>query len=84
MTCLMHGSIPEYGYGRIPNVITALELERLLSASGPTHGHLYRPSDLALQEELPKLEKLQQKSAKSLEQLEKKFEQSFRRIPAQV
>jgi heterodisulfide reductase subunit A-like polyferredoxin len=67
--------MPEYGYGRIPNVITALELERLLSASGPTHGHLYRPSDLALQEELPKSEKLQQKSAKALEQLEKKFEQ---------
>ncbi len=38
-------TISEYGYKRVPNVITALELERLLSASGPTGGHLYRPSD---------------------------------------
>lgn len=36
---------PEYGYGIYPNVITTLELERLLSASGPTHGLLLRPSD---------------------------------------
>jgi heterodisulfide reductase subunit A len=31
---------PEYGYGVYKNVITNLELERLLSASGPTLGHL--------------------------------------------
>ncbi len=36
---------PEYGYGIYENVITSLELERLLSASGPTHGILLRPSD---------------------------------------
>jgi hypothetical protein len=35
----------EYGLGRYPNVITALQLERLLSASGPTEGHVNRPSD---------------------------------------
>jgi heterodisulfide reductase subunit A-like polyferredoxin len=35
----------EYGWGRYPNVITALQFERLLSASGPTHGHVQRPSD---------------------------------------
>ncbi|HUS85217.1 MAG TPA: FAD-dependent oxidoreductase, partial [Anaerolineales bacterium] len=35
----------EYGLGRYPNVITALQLERLLSASGPTGGHVNRPSD---------------------------------------
>ena len=35
----------ELGFGRYPNVITALQLERLLSASGPTMGHLHRPSD---------------------------------------
>ena len=35
----------EYGLGRYPNVITALQLERLLSASGPTSGHVNRPSD---------------------------------------
>lgn len=35
----------EYGFGRYPNVVTALQFERLLSASGPTMGHLRRPSD---------------------------------------
>jgi heterodisulfide reductase subunit A len=35
----------EYGYGRYSNVITGLELERLISASGPTAGHIERPSD---------------------------------------
>jgi len=35
----------EYGYGRYPNVITGLGLERLLSASGPTGGQLLRLSD---------------------------------------
>lgn len=35
----------EYGYGRFKNVITTIELERLLSASGPTMGRLLRPSD---------------------------------------
>jgi heterodisulfide reductase subunit A-like polyferredoxin len=35
----------EYGLGRYPNVVTALQLERLLSASGPTEGHVNRPSD---------------------------------------
>ncbi|MCL7453328.1 MAG: CoB--CoM heterodisulfide reductase iron-sulfur subunit A family protein [Anaerolineae bacterium] len=37
--------LSQYGYGRYPNVITALEYERLISASGPTGGHLLRPSD---------------------------------------
>jgi coenzyme F420-reducing hydrogenase delta subunit/NAD-dependent dihydropyrimidine dehydrogenase PreA subunit len=35
-----------YGYGRFPNVITSLELERMLNASGVTQGHVVRPSDL--------------------------------------
>lgn len=35
----------EYGLGRYANVITALQFERLLSASGPTLGHIQRPSD---------------------------------------
>ena len=38
-------SIGQYHYHRYPNVITALEFERLISASGPTGGHLRRPSD---------------------------------------
>lgn len=36
---------PEYGYGQYKNVITSLQYERLLSASGPTQGHIKRPSD---------------------------------------
>jgi len=35
----------QYHYHHYPNVITALEYERLISASGPTGGHLRRPSD---------------------------------------
>lgn len=35
----------EYGLGRFPNVITSLQFERLLSAAGPTMGHVLRPSD---------------------------------------
>ena len=31
---------PEFGYGRYKNVITGLELERFLSASGPTQGKI--------------------------------------------
>lgn len=37
--------ITQYGYKRFKNVVTAMELERLLCASGPTGGHLMRPSD---------------------------------------
>jgi len=37
--------IGEYGYGRYKNVLTALEFERLVCASGPTGGVLNRPSD---------------------------------------
>jgi heterodisulfide reductase subunit A len=35
----------EYGYLNYPNVITALEFERILSASGPWGGKVLRPSD---------------------------------------
>ena len=35
----------EFGYGRIANVVTALQFERLLSASGPCGGTVERPSD---------------------------------------
>jgi heterodisulfide reductase subunit A len=38
-------SLTEYGYGKIKNVITAMEFERLTAASGPTMGALKRPSD---------------------------------------
>ncbi len=36
---------PEYGYQRFANVVTALEFERVLSASGPYGGHILRPGD---------------------------------------
>ena len=35
----------EYGYKTFPNVMTSIEFERILSASGPTQGHILRPSD---------------------------------------
>ncbi len=38
-------SFDTYNYSRHPNVITSMEFERILSASGPTMGHLSRPSD---------------------------------------
>lgn len=34
------------GYGKHPNIITSLEFERVLSATGPYEGHVRRPSDL--------------------------------------
>jgi len=34
-----------YSYAAHPNVLTAVEFERVLSASGPYQGHLIRPSD---------------------------------------
>jgi len=36
---------PEYGYGRFPNVVSSIQFERMLCASGPFQGHLQRPSD---------------------------------------
>ncbi|MBU2599926.1 FAD-dependent oxidoreductase [bacterium] len=35
----------EYGYGKYQNVVTSLQFERILSASGPFGGHLHRLSD---------------------------------------
>ena len=37
--------ISEFGHGRMPNVVTNLEIERILSASGPFGGVVTRPSD---------------------------------------
>lgn len=36
---------PEYGYGKIKDVIDGMQFERLASASGPTAGEIKRPSD---------------------------------------
>ena len=35
----------EYGYGVYDNVLTSIQFERMLSASGPFQGHIKRPSD---------------------------------------
>jgi heterodisulfide reductase subunit A len=35
----------EYGYGRMPNVVTSLDFERLLCATGPYEGQILRSSD---------------------------------------
>lgn len=35
----------EYAYSQSPDVITSLELERIMNAAGPTKGHLERLSD---------------------------------------
>ncbi len=37
--------ISEFGHGYAPNVVTNLEMERILSASGPFEGEVRRPSD---------------------------------------
>jgi heterodisulfide reductase subunit A len=38
-------ALQEYGYGRFPNVISSIEFERILSASGPYGGLVIRPYD---------------------------------------
>lgn len=42
---LSQNRLPEYGGGKIPDVIDGMGFERLLSASGPTAGKVQRPSD---------------------------------------
>jgi len=39
----------EYGYGRVPGVLTNLEYERLVCATGPTQGHLLTPAGRPVQ-----------------------------------
>ncbi len=59
-----------YAYAAHPNVVTALEFERLLSAGGPTAGHLLRPSAMALHMQIGELEKEHRKVLKQLKQHE--------------
>jgi heterodisulfide reductase subunit A len=71
--------ISEYGYGKLPNVISSLEMERLLSAGGPTKGHLTRPSVIRSELRLKELAKLVKKAEKAedtaqLQQLAKEQE----------
>jgi heterodisulfide reductase subunit A len=67
--------IKPYGYGTIPDVITSMEFERLLNASGPTGGHLERPSSLHIKAEIKQLEKQIKNAERRLKQLEKKGEE---------
>jgi quinone-modifying oxidoreductase subunit QmoA len=39
------GKLESYGHGRIANVITNVEMERLAAPGGPTRGLIVRPSD---------------------------------------
>ncbi len=68
--------IPEYNYTNIANVITALEFERLLSASGPTGGLLDRPSVRAIEAEFEDLAKKVKKLQKAVEKFEKKYDET--------
>jgi len=38
-------AMAQYGFGRYPNVVTNIQLERLLADAGPSGGQLLRPSD---------------------------------------
>jgi len=40
-----HSAMGNYGYGKYPDVISAIQFERIMNASGPTDGHIVRPSD---------------------------------------
>ena len=51
------GRLDTYGYGKHPNVLTALEFERFLSAGGPTTGHVVRPSELRREARIKSSEK---------------------------
>jgi len=42
---LNSSALSRYGYGRLPNVLTSLEYERLMNAAGPTGGKIVKPTD---------------------------------------
>jgi heterodisulfide reductase subunit A len=57
--------LPDYGYGRFPNVITSLEFERLINAGGPSAGHLIRPSDKQIPKRVAFIQCVGSRSAKT-------------------
>jgi len=61
-----------HAYASHPNVLTAMEFERFLSAGGPTVGHVVRPSVLALEEEISQAEKELAKLRRQFEQVKNK------------
>jgi heterodisulfide reductase subunit A len=78
------GKFEVYSYAKHPNVVTSMEFERLLSAGGPTSGHLMRPSDMELEEKVTGLEKDLGKISRQIEQLEKKHGRSTAEVAEQV
>lgn len=46
--------LDQYGYTHLPDVVTALEFERILSATGPYGGHLLRPSSMRAKGQEPR------------------------------
>jgi len=38
-------AISEYGYGKHPDILSAMEFERLINSAGPTEGEIIRPSN---------------------------------------
>jgi len=64
--------------------VTALEFERLLSASGPTAGHLDRPSDMAIETEIEELEKEVHKLGRQVKAFEDKHGKSSARVLEEV
>ena len=57
--------LPQYQYGRAPNVITSLEFERMINAGGPTGGHLIRPLDHQVPETVAFLQCIGSRSSKT-------------------
>ncbi len=45
---------PQYGYGTFKNVMTQMELARMLGINGPTKGALIRPSDFSMVSDIVK------------------------------
>ncbi|MBW1740925.1 MAG: CoB--CoM heterodisulfide reductase iron-sulfur subunit A family protein [Deltaproteobacteria bacterium] len=43
--CFDPSIFPEYSYQSFPNVVTSMDFERILGATGPSEGHLVRMSD---------------------------------------
>ena len=58
-------SLPNYGYGKYPNVFTSLEFERLINAGGPSGGHLIRPSDMQVPKRVAFIQCVGSRSEKS-------------------
>ena len=48
------GQFDNYSYARLPDVVTSLEFERILSATGPYGGHLVRPSSKLRKKQIEK------------------------------